>query len=161
AAANNMQSLGNRNWQYDATLTALTNFQFKFAANGNWTVNWGENNGSQSLFTLPLSGTGKVGGSSNIVVNGTFNGLYRFAFNDQTLAYSLQAIAPLIATNPPLLTASTRLPNGAFQFSFTNTPGASFTVLTATNLALPLSNWTVLGPVTDGPPGQFTFTDSA
>jgi hypothetical protein len=31
--------------------------------------------------------------------------------------------------------------------------------LTTTNLLLPLTNWTVLGTVTDGPPGRFQFTD--
>ena len=57
------------------------------------------------------------------------------------------------------------LPNGTFQFAFTNTSGGtnmnenSVTVLATTNLLLPLSNWTVLGAVTDSPPGQFQFSD--
>ena len=95
AGANNMQSVGGRNWQYDTTFTNLGNFEFKFAANGSWTVNWGENSGSQSQFSVPLAGTGKPVGATNILVNGTFNGLYRFAFNDQTLAY---AVTPLLAS---------------------------------------------------------------
>jgi hypothetical protein len=37
--------------------------------------------------------------------------------------------------------------------------GALFGVLTTTNLALPLSNWTALGGVTEIAPGQFQFTD--
>jgi hypothetical protein len=48
---------------------------------------------------------------------------------------------------------------GAFQFAFTNIPGAVFTALTTTNLALPLSNWTALGSVPEVSPGQFQFTD--
>jgi hypothetical protein len=52
------------------------------------------------------------------------------------------------------------LPNGAFQFSFTNLPGLSFTVLGTTNLTLPLSNWTVLGAPVEGPAGQYQFTDT-
>ena len=36
----------------------------------------------------------------------------------------------------------------------------SFTALGSTNVALPLSNWSWLGPVTDAPPGQFQFTDT-
>ena len=105
------------------------------------------------------------------------------------------------ATPPILLTGAVKLPNGAFQFAFTNTPvGTNYittnitttittnwskwgppkiigyttnitptlttnrsedtaTVLTTTNLLLPLTNWTVLGTVTDNPPGQFQFTD--
>ena len=45
------------------------------------------------------------------------------------------------------------------QFTFTNTPGLGFTVLAATNPALPLSNWTALGSATEVSPGQFQFTD--
>jgi hypothetical protein len=105
------------------------------------------------------------------------------------------------AAPPILLTGAAKLPNGAFQFAFTNTPvGTNYittnitttittnwskwgppkitgyttnttttlttngsantaTVLATTNLLLPLTNWTVLGTVTDNPPGQFQFTD--
>ena len=48
---------------------------------------------------------------------------------------------------------------GPFQFAFTNTPGASFTVFTTTNLALAFSNWTVLGVPLEIAPGQFQFAD--
>ena len=48
---------------------------------------------------------------------------------------------------------------GPLQFAFTNTPGASFTVFTTTNLALPFSDWTVLGVPIELAPGQFQFTD--
>ncbi len=49
---------------------------------------------------------------------------------------------------------------GRFQFMFTNAPDSDFTVLTATNLALPLTNWTVLGEVMQAAPGQYQFTDT-
>ncbi len=62
---------------------------------------------------------------------------------------------------PPLILAGmTTLPNGSFQFSFTNAPNTPFTVLGATNPALPFSNWTALPGLTEAPPGQFQFTDS-
>jgi hypothetical protein len=51
------------------------------------------------------------------------------------------------------------LTNGVFQFVFTNTPGATFGVVVATNPALPLINWTALGGVLEISPGQFQFTD--
>jgi hypothetical protein len=57
------------------------------------------------------------------------------------------------------LTGAARLPNGAFQFAFTNTPGATFTALAATNLSLPLSVWTILGNPNEISPGKFQFTD--
>jgi hypothetical protein len=49
--------------------------------------------------------------------------------------------------------------NGSVQFSFANINGGSFSALTATNLALPLTNWTSLGSVTEVSPGQFQFSD--
>ena len=62
---------------------------------------------------------------------------------------------------PPIILANpAKVANGAFQFSFTNTPGWPFTVFGATNPALPLSNWTTLTGLTEAPPGQFQFLDS-
>jgi len=57
-----------------------------------------------------------------------------------------------------ILTNAAKLPNGAFQFVFTNTAGATFTALATTNLSSPI-NWTVLGPVPEISPGQFQFVD--
>jgi hypothetical protein len=44
-------------------------------------------------------------------------------------------------------------------FAFTNTPGAIFTVLTTTNLAIPKRDWTMLGAPAETAPGYFEFTD--
>src|SRR6185312_12057631 len=68
-----------------------------------------------------------------------------------------------IAVSIPIATtlAYARLStNGAFKFTFTNTPGAMLGVLTATNLALPFTNWTRLSGVTEISPGEFEFTDT-
>lgn len=67
--------------------------------------------------------------------------------------HSVSGITPV----PPQLNSVT-MSNGQFGFAFTNIPGLTFTVLATTNVALPLSNWTVLGPTTESPAGQFTFT---
>ena len=48
---------------------------------------------------------------------------------------------------------------GTFQFAFTNTPGASFTVLTSTNIALPVDQWTSAGAAIETTPGNYHFTD--
>ena len=45
------------------------------------------------------------------------------------------------------------------QVNFTNTPGASFTVLATTNLSLARSNWTTLGAAIEISPGQFQWVD--
>ena len=71
-------------------------------------------------------------------------------------AFEVQAA---VFGTPMVLAGLQKLLNGPFQFSFSNTPGASFTVLTSTNIELPLSNWTVLGPLTEISPGYFQFAD--
>ena len=76
------------------------------------------------------------------------------------------AVTVTVTTNtPPTVTAivisgTTRLPDGTFQFAFTNTPGASFTVLTATNSAVPVDEWTSAGAAVETSPGSFQFTDA-
>jgi hypothetical protein len=61
---------------------------------------------------------------------------------------------------PPHL-KGVRLTNGNFQISFTNAPGLGFVVLASTNIALSVTNWTVLGAPTENPVGQYQFTGSA
>ncbi len=58
------------------------------------------------------------------------------------------------------LTNLTTLGDGSYQFAFTNTVGALFGVLATTNLALPMTNWTVLGGVAEVSLGQFQFIDA-
>jgi hypothetical protein len=48
---------------------------------------------------------------------------------------------------------------GVFRFTFSDNPSATFTVLSATNLSLPLSEWTVVGAASNIAPGLFQFTD--
>jgi parallel beta-helix repeat protein/predicted outer membrane repeat protein len=54
-----------------------------------------------------------------------------------------------------------RVQPGAWKITFTNIPTADFTVLASTNLALPRSQWDVLGPAAQNPPGFYQFTDPA
>jgi hypothetical protein len=51
------------------------------------------------------------------------------------------------------------LPNGTFQFNFTNVSGMAFTALAATNVSSNTSNWTTLGSPTEISPGQYQFND--
>jgi len=72
--------------------------------------------------------------------------------------HSLALVAsPPVTAIPPV--GATTLSDGSFQLSFANRPGASFSVLTATNPAVPLTNWGLLGVATEISPGQFQFTD--
>jgi hypothetical protein len=64
-------------------------------------------------------------------------------------------------TNRPVLANASLSAGGANAFSctFTNRPVADFTVLASTNLALPLTNWTVLGEAMQVASGQYQFSD--
>jgi hypothetical protein len=70
-----------------------------------------------------------------------------------TLTVTITGLTPI------LISGATNLPDGAFQFAFTNTPGASFSVLTSTNLALPVEEWTSAGAALETSPGSYQFTD--
>ena len=59
-----------------------------------------------------------------------------------------------------LLINPVRHADGTFEFGFTATPGASFRVLTTTNLSPGLTNWTTLGALTEISPGNYQFTDN-
>jgi hypothetical protein len=101
-----------------------------------------------------------------LTVTGTSNGVVNFSFTEnsgpprvghmdvlgQQIAVTQQASAPRLFP--------TRLPNGDFQFTFTNNPAStsSFTIVTSTNLSLPLSNWSAAGPASNVGPGVFQFT---
>jgi len=60
---------------------------------------------------------------------------------------------------PSTLNAQIVAGNGSFQLGFTNTPGASFTVLQSTNVNAPINEWLPLGSPTETSPGQYQFTD--
>jgi len=51
------------------------------------------------------------------------------------------------------------LGNGHFQFSFSNEASVIYAVLGTTNVALPLAQWTVLGPPVPLGGGLYRFTD--
>ena len=95
-AANNMVLIRPQTWRSDLTLTNQTSVQFKFAANGNWSINWGDN--SQNNHTTPFSDFAD-GSGANIGVNGALNGIYRFTFYEDTQAYSVEQISTTDADN--------------------------------------------------------------
>jgi GH25 family lysozyme M1 (1,4-beta-N-acetylmuramidase) len=72
-----------------------------------------------------------------------------------------KSLASFLIPYPAIVLSSRLNGSGAFQFSFTNTPGRSFTALNTTNLSLPFSNWTVLGSIFESPAGYFQFTDTS
>lgn len=105
--------------------------------------------------------------TTNITVNVAVPGIYTNTFTSTDSYGNIASVTRTvvvtsnIATNPPVLTALTQLGNGAFQFSFTNLTGASFTVFASTNVALPFNAWSNLGPALETPAssGNYQFTD--
>jgi hypothetical protein len=67
--------------------------------------------------------------------------------------YLIPAPAPGFPIQSPTVNGS------GFSLSFSNVPGTHFTLVSATNPATPLTNWTVVGTLTEVSPGQFQITD--
>ncbi len=82
------------------------------------------------------------------------NTLYVSSTDGNLYAYAATPTTPVTLANAGLLGG------GNFQFSFTNTPGATFRVWMTTNLSLPFSNWISMGYVTNNSPGQYQFSDA-
>ena len=102
-----------------------------------------------------------------LTITGITNGVVSFSFTANTGPARTASITLLGQTipitqgtigTPSALTAVQMLGNGVLQFGLTNIQTASRTVLSTTNLALPISNWTVVGTATNTAPGQFQFT---
>jgi hypothetical protein len=79
-------------------------------------------------------------------------------------AFSYTRSSPATAPPPPpaqVLSGATVLANGSFRFTFTNSPGYVFMVLSSPDATAPVGGWTVAGAATEGPAGTYTFTASA
>lgn len=73
---------------------------------------------------------------------------------------STEIYDPAIVTGTAFAILNPRiLANGAFQFAFTNTPGASFNAFATPNTALSFSKWIGAGSITETSPGQYQFND--
>ena len=108
-------------------------------------------------------------GQSWMTITGIANGVVSFSFTANTgaartahislLGLSIPITQGVIGT-PPILTGAQILGDGVVQFVFSNNPSASFTVLSSTNLSLPLDNWAVVGTASNTAPGVFQFTSA-
>ena len=131
------------------------------------------NAGKDALLVLPttanlLAPFTPTSDQSWLAITGITNGVVSFSFTYNPvssraahitlLGQSIPVTQAGAGVTPPTLTGVQMLANGVFQFAFTNTPGATFTVVSTTNLSLPLSNWTVVGNPVEAPPGMYQFT---
>ena len=72
----------------------------------------------------------------------------------------LASANPIVVANAPLqLDVLNYVPGTGMSFSFTNVPGASFTVYCATNLTAPI-NWQAIGSPNEISSGSYKFTDA-
>jgi hypothetical protein len=119
-------------------LLSLGNEQTSFLATTNWSTT--------SFASLPVTNCPPGYALATVFVNG------------------IPSVSAIVLVGPepgPIILANpAKTAGGAFQFSFTNTPGALFTVLATTNLPTASSNWTVLGRATETVDGQFQFSDT-
>ena len=119
-----------------------------------------DNYGGPTQTMPPLPGSPAIGAGS--VAANTFSTDQRGYPRTQNGLIDLGAVElQPPAANPPVLENLTVPAGGGngLQFTFTNAPAADFTVLTATNVSLALTNWTLLGEVQQVAPGQYQFTD--
>jgi hypothetical protein len=99
-----------------------------------------------------------------LTITGVTNGVTSFSFTANTTGSARTgSIGPFGQTIPitqypmPTLTSATMPSQGVIQFAFSNALNMSFTVLSATNLSLPLTNWTAVGSATNIGPGLYQF----
>jgi hypothetical protein len=114
-------------------------------------------------FTL-IKYSGSIAGAGFNFALGTppqSGGVLFQGFISNNVANSSVDLVLTSARPPPTLADPVRLPDGTFHFGFTSALAASFSVMAATNVDLPLSNWSYLGAPIESPPGCFQFTDPA
>jgi FtsP/CotA-like multicopper oxidase with cupredoxin domain/sugar lactone lactonase YvrE len=103
-------------------------------------------------------------------IGGAAGGVVTFDFTANTTTASRTGDITLLGESipitqsgvvpPPILINARMVTNGVFQFGFTNANlNATFTVLSTTNLEVPLANWTVIGAASNISPGVLQFTD--
>jgi hypothetical protein len=109
-------------------------------------------------------------GSTAVIVTNLISGLsqgttYHYQIVASTAAGTVSGSDKTFAT--PTVTApqlrSVNLSGGGLSFSFTNAPGASFSVLGTNVLTAPRSAWPLVGHAVESPvgSGNYQFTDSA
>ena len=101
-----------------------------------------------------------------LTITGVTNGVVSFtlATNSGPIrgAYITLLGQPIevLQASPPNFLNPTAFSNSTFQFAFSNFQNSSFTVLSTTNLMLPVSSWTLVGTASNIAPDYYQFTDT-
>jgi sugar lactone lactonase YvrE len=108
--------------------------------------------------------------SSWLSITGVAGGVVSFSFTTNAgsartghitllgLSVPITQVSQAMIGTPPALTSVQMLGGGVLQFAFTNNPGAVFTVLSTTDVSLPLAEWTVVGSPAYVGSNVFQFT---
>ncbi|NCC51247.1 MAG: hypothetical protein EOM20_08535 [Spartobacteria bacterium] len=92
AGTNNMTLTGYTQWEYIHNFTnPTTGVEFKFAANGNWDINWGDD--TTNTVSLPINYQPASQGGGDIALAGTLSGFVRFRFNSSSARFSVESVA--------------------------------------------------------------------
>jgi len=67
---------------------------------------------------------------------------------------------PASVVPTPALLAPPKMVSGSIRVTFRNTPGLSFTVLAASDIATPVENWPSAGTALETSPGRYQFTEA-
>jgi len=132
---------------------AATTFSFQYGTNTAY--------GSATPVVTLTAGTAAV--TTNVTVTGLQAGrIYHYrvvATNSAGSASGSDLTFTTLSATPPQLGGLSYGSSG-FQLTFSSAGGASFTAWGTTNVALPLTQWSNLGPVAVTAPGQYQFTDA-
>lgn len=90
--AKNMVLVSNNVWETTIAMTASRTNEFKFAANGNWNVNWGAAASQTTNTLVPIAQTGVVSSANNIRIGNVRDGIYRYRFNSATREFWVDRI---------------------------------------------------------------------
>jgi 1,4-alpha-glucan branching enzyme len=79
-------------WTFTTNFVQTTGLMFRIIANGDPAIRWALN--GVNTFALPAAGTTISGGNFYIAVTQSFNGTYRFTFNELTRNFSVASADP-------------------------------------------------------------------
>jgi hypothetical protein len=106
--------------------------------------------------TLPLV-SGRRNHTAALLPNGKV--LVAGGFNNTDSGPTAELFDPGSVVPIPTLLSPIKLQAGGIRFTFRNTPGLGFTVLSTEDLAVPVSNWAHAGAAEELSPGHYQFTD--